>query len=207
MSEIEFRQGREEDAEEILCVMAQAFDRAPGSEKYERDKERLAREIDTHWMLVREGAIVGAAHIKREEIQVGRSIVTKADVGEVCIAPSCQGEGLGTTLMRMTVAQLRADGYALSRLGGYRRFYERFGWVPFPRGYIDFALQGLTSRGGFTDPIGYLDRPEEDARIRAYDGRQDAAACEALYASFNAGRTGAVPERSFGASAGNPWRV
>jgi predicted N-acetyltransferase YhbS len=204
---MEFRRAMEGDAGAVLRVMAQAFGRAPGSEKCERDRERIAREIDAHWVLVREGETVGAVHVQRDEIQVGRSVVAKADVGEVCIAPGCQGEGLGTALMRMTVEQLRADGYPLSRLGGYRRFYERFGWVPFPRGYVDFALRGLTSRGGFTDPVSYLDQPEEDARIRAYDGRRDAAACEALYAAFNAGRTGAVPARSFGAGAGNPWRV
>lgn len=207
MSEIEFRRAMVGDVAEVLRVMAQAFGRAPGSEKYERDKERITRETDAHWVLVRAGEIVGAAHVRREEIQVGQAVVAKADVGEVCIAPSCQGEGLGTALMKMVVGQLKADGYSLSRLGGYRRFYERFGWVPFPRGYIDFALQGLTSRGGFTDPVSYLDRPEEDARIRAYDGRRDAAACEALYAAFNAGRTGAEPAQSFGAGAGNPWRV
>ncbi len=207
MNGIEFRRASEADAGEVLRVMAQAFGRAQGTEKYERDRESIARAIDTHWVLVREGEIVGAVHVWREEIQVGRAILAKADVGEVCIAPGCQGEGLGTALMRMTVEQLKADGYSLSRLGGYRRFYERFGWVPFPRGYVDFALQGLTSRGGFTDPVGYLNRPEEDARIRTYDGRRDAVACEALYAAFNAGRTGAVPMRSFGAGAGNPWRV
>lgn len=187
--------------------MAQAFERAPESTQYARDKERLAREIETHWVLVREGQIVGAVHIQQEAIQVGRSIITKADVGEVCIAPSCQGEGLGTTLMQMTVAQLKASGYPLSRLGGYRRFYERFGWVPFPRGHIDFPLQGLTSRGGFTDPVSYLDRPEEDVYIRPYNGHQDATACKALYTAFNARRTGAVPERSFGSGTENPWRV
>ncbi len=164
MSEIEFRRAMVGDVEAVLRVMAQAFGRAPGAEKYERDKERITRETDAHWVLVRAGEIVGAAHVRREEIQVGQAVVAKADVGEVCIAPSCQGEGLGTALMKMVVGQLKADGYPLSRLGGYRRFYERFGWVPFPRGYIDFALRGLTSRGGFTDPVSYLDRPEEDAR-------------------------------------------
>ncbi|MDA0711431.1 MAG: GNAT family N-acetyltransferase [bacterium] len=207
MSGIEFRRAIKKDAGEVLHVMAQAFGRGLGSEKYERDKERLARDIDAHWVLIQEGVIVGAVHVRREEIQVGRAIVAKADVGEVCIAPDCQGEGLGTVLMQMVVEQLRADGYSLSRLGGYRRFYERFGWVPFPRGYIDFPLQGLTSRGGFTDPVSYLNRPEEDARIRAYDGCRDAVACKALYAAFNAGRTGAVPKRLFGAGAENPWKV
>jgi predicted N-acetyltransferase YhbS len=203
----EFRQATEGDAETILRVMSGAFARAPGSEKYVRDRERLAKEIDTHWVLVREGEVVGAVHITRDEIQVGRSIIAKADVGEVCIAPEHHGEGLGTALMQMTVDQLRSDGYPLSRLGGYRRFYERFGWVPFPRGWIDFALSGLTSRGGYTDPVTYLDRSEEDVHIRPYDGTRDAVVCQDLYALFNVGRTGARPTRSFGSISGDPWRV
>ncbi len=103
MSEIEFRRAVVGDVEEVLRVMAQAFGRVQGSEKYERDKERITRETDAHWVLVREGEIVGAAHVRREEIQVGQAVVAKADVGEVCIAPSCQGEGLGTALMKMVL--------------------------------------------------------------------------------------------------------
>lgn len=204
---IEYRTATAEDADDILRIMSGAFAREPGSQKYTRDRERLAREIDTHRVLVRDDRIVGVAHVVRDEIQMGRSVIAKADVGEVCVAPDSQGEGLGTILMQRTVEQLKADGYPLSRLGGFRRFYERFGWVPFPRGFIDFALAGLTSRGGYTDPVSYLDRPEEDAHIRPYDGRRDAAARASLYAVFNAGRTGARPARSFGSDAGDPWRV
>ncbi len=207
MSAVEFRRASAHDREAILEVMSQAFDRPSGSERYERDRETLARHIETHWVLVRSGEIVGALHVFWEEMQVGQAVITKADIGEVCIAPSCQSEGLGTMLMQKAVEQLRADGYYLSRLGGYRRFYERFGWVPFPRGSIDFVLQGLTSRGGFTDPLRFLHRPEEEACIRPYDGRRDAEACAALYAAFNSGRTGAVPGHSFGTASGNPWRV
>jgi N-acetylglutamate synthase-like GNAT family acetyltransferase len=78
MSGIEFRRAIEGDAKEILRVMAQAFGRAPDSERYEHDRENIARKIDEHWVLVREEEIVGAMHIKRDEIQVGRAIVAKA---------------------------------------------------------------------------------------------------------------------------------
>ena len=207
MGQVEFRQALSSDAEAILEVMSQAFDRPLGSERYERDRETLARNIGAHWVLLRAGEIVGALHIFREEMQVGRAVIGKADIGEVCIAPRCQSEGLGTVLMQRAVAQLKADGHYLSRLGGYRPFYERFGWVPFPRGSIDFALQGLTSRGGFTDPVRFLNRPQEAAQIRTYDGRRDADACTALWAAFNGGRTGSAPTRSFGTGSDNPWRV
>ena len=207
MHEIEFRRALASDAEAILAVMSAAFDRPPGSDRYERDRRTLTQDIDAHWVLVRSGAIVGALHVFVEEMQVGRAVIAKTDIGEVCIAPHCQGEGLGTVLMEKVVEQLKSDGYYLSRLGGYRPFYERFGWVPFPRGSVDFVLQGLTSRGGFTDPVRFLERPEEKAYIRWYEGRRDADACVALWRAFNEGRTGAAPARSFGAGSGNRWRV
>ena len=204
---MEFRRATASDVPDILQIMSSAFDRPPGSDKYQRDKRRLENEIATHWVLVRAGQVVGATHIVRDDIQVGGSTIAKADVGEVCIAPDYQGEGLGTALMQNVVKQLRSDGYPISRLGGYRRFYERFGWLPFPRGYVDFALSGLTSRGGYTDPVSYLDRPTEDARIRPYDGSRDAEPCAEHYTAFNSNRTGAKPARSFGPDAGDPWRV
>lgn len=207
MDGIDLRRATTLDADTILRIMSGAFDRPTGSKKYDRDKERLATEIDTHWVLSRHGEVVGALHTQLDEIQVGQTILTKVDVGEVCISPSSQGEGLGTALMRMLVDQLRADGYSLSRLGGFRRFYERFGWAPFPRGFVEFVLGGLTSRGGYTDPVAFLDRPEEDARVRHYDGSRDAEPCEELYRAFNIGRTGARPTRSFGVGTGNPWQV
>lgn len=207
MAEIEYRTATPDDAGQVLRIMSCAFAREAGTQKYERDRRRLETEIDTHRVLVQDGVIVGALHLAFDKIQVGRSTVVKADIGEVCVSPEYQGQGLGTTMMQFAVEQLKLAGYHLSRLGGYRQFYERFGWVPFPRGSIDFALRGLTSRGGYTDPVAYLDRPEEDARIRPYDGRLDAAECAALYASFNKGRTGARPARSFGRDDGDPWRV
>ena len=63
MSGIEFRRAMEGEAEEVLRVMGQAFGRVPGSEKYERDRERIEKDIDAHWVLVREGKIVGALHV------------------------------------------------------------------------------------------------------------------------------------------------
>ena len=99
MNRIEFRQALAGDAGAILRVTAQAFGRAPWSVKYERDRKRITSEIDAYWVLVQEGIIVGTVHIRRDEIQVGRSVLAKADVGEVCITPDRQGEGLGTTLM------------------------------------------------------------------------------------------------------------
>ena len=71
MHEIEFRRALASDAEAILAVMSAAFDRSPGSDRYERDRRTLTQDIDAHWVLVRSGAIVGALHVFVEEMQVG----------------------------------------------------------------------------------------------------------------------------------------
>jgi predicted N-acetyltransferase YhbS len=190
------REARKGDEKAILAVMSSAFRREAGTAKYERDEHRIHVSLEEHYVLEAEGRILGVVHIKSDEIQVGASVIRKADVGEVSILAGLQDNGLGTDMMRQVVVSLREQGYHISRLGGYRQFYERFGWVPFPRGYIDFALAGLTSRGGFTDPVTYLNKPEEDRHIRGFSAA-DAAACAAVYAKFNARRTGAPPERGF----------
>ena len=59
MNGIEFRRAVEGDAGMILSVMAQAFERAPETDKYERDKERIAKDIDAHRVLLRDGKSSG----------------------------------------------------------------------------------------------------------------------------------------------------
>lgn len=202
-----FRLAEPGEGETILRVTSSAFGREPGSTKYERDRERIEAHLNEYYVVCEGEAIVGALHVSLDDIRVGRSIVTKADVGEVAIVAERHGQGLGSSMMSAIVATLKADGIHLSRLGGYRRFYERFGWVPFPRGYVDFALSGLTSRGGFTDPVTYLDRPDEDAKIRPYDGSRDTEACADLYRAFNRSRTGARAGKTFSRSSDDPWRI
>jgi predicted N-acetyltransferase YhbS len=201
-----FRQATKADECEILSVMSSAFNREPGSPKYLRDESRIRASVSDHYVLEVDGQICGAVHIKSDEIQVGSCAIRKADVGEVSIAAKAQGRGLGTDMMHAVVSTLRQAGYHISRLGGYRKFYQSFGWLPFPRGYIDFALSGLTSRGGFTDPVSYLDRPEEDRNIRPYT-TSDAGVCAEIYLKFNAGRTGASPVRSFGSEESSPLEI
>lgn len=202
-----FRLARSGEGEAVLAVIASAFGREPGSVKYERLRRVIADHLDEHYVFCEGETLVGALHVRLDEIQIGSSIVTKADVGEVAILADRHGQGLGSEMMKAIVETLKAGGVHLSRLGGYRRFYERFGWVPFPRGYIDFALAGLTSRGGFTDLVTFLDRPGEDAKIRPYDGSRDAEACGDLYRAFNRDRTGARHKKAFGTSSGDPWNI
>lgn len=207
MSEKTFRRAESDEGEVVLATITSAFGCEAGTPRYEHLREDVENRLDDHYVYTVNGAVVGALHVRVEEIQVGASIVTKGDVGEVGILAERHGQGLGTEMMEAVVKTLREDGLHLSRLGGYRRFYERFGWVPFPRGYIDFALSGLTSRGGFTDPVSFLDRPDEDKKIRPYDGTRDKAVCGNLYRAFNRERTGALPERRFGEKSDDPWSI
>jgi len=201
------------DEDAMMAVLSLAFRREAGGEKFERDRAAFRRDPERFRVLEAEGRIVGALHIGRHRIQVGRGVVTKADVGEVAILPTYQGKGYGSRLMSETVAWMREAGFHLSRLGGYAAFYRRFGWAPFPRGFVEFPLSGLRSRGGFTDPEVMLKPGACPGRIRPYDPATDFEAHTRLYCAFNRNRTGARPHEASRPPAPdanwkpNPWRV
>ncbi|MCZ6633819.1 MAG: GNAT family N-acetyltransferase, partial [bacterium] len=197
------------DGEAVVQVMSQAFHRPPGTDKYNRDQSALQREPENYCVLEQNGHILGAFHVARHRIQIGSCIITKADIGEVSIHPDHQGKSLGSHMMQEAVSWMKQAGFHLSRLGGYNRFYQRFGWTPFVRGFIEFPLSGLTSRGGHTDPEEML-RPQHPDHIRPYHPEQDADACAHLYAIFNHNRTGAPPPdtKSFPNSGPlHPWHL
>jgi GNAT superfamily N-acetyltransferase len=196
-----------------MQVLSQAFGRGKGSQKFERDLARFIAEPESYLVLETHGEVVSALHISRHQIQIGSSVITKADVGEVSTLPKYQGKGYGTRLMEETVRWMQQEGFHLSRLGGYVRFYRRFGWVPFPRGFVEFPLAGLTSRGSHTDPDAFLKTTNHPGQIRPYDPTRDAPSCYRLYGRFNHYRTGAQLQGSTPFPTGDsslkldPWRV
>ena len=181
------------DQEAVIRVLSRTFDREEGSPRFERDRALFCRDPGSYRVLELKGHIVGALHIGRHGIQIGSCVITKADVGEVSILPEYQGKGYGTQLMQETVEWMRQEGFHLSRLGGYVRFYRRFGWVPFPRGFVEFPLAGLRSRGGFTNPEELLKSLCYPGRIRPYNPVTDFGAYNCLHCGFNRNRTGAQP--------------
>lgn len=207
---IELRQGRAADAQAIFRVMEAAFKLTPGTAKWRQRKQEAEDLAAEFRVLTVDGRVVSVAHVGTDRIQIGSCVVVKGDVGEVSTLPEFERRGLATRLMNDVVGWMRAQGFHLTRLGGYCRFYERFGYVPFPRGLIQFPLAGLGSRGGYTDPEDLLSDPGCAGTVRLFRPVADHAARAKLYHLFNAGRTGAVP-RTFGdpprEETESPWRI
>lgn len=208
-----YRSAAAADEDAVMEVLSLAFHREAGGEKFERDRAVFRRDPESFRVLEAQGRIVGALHIGRHRIQVGCGVLTKADVGEVAILPAYQGKGYGARLMSKTVVWMREAGFHLSRLGGYAAFYRRFGWTSFPRGFVEFPLSGLRSRGGLTGPEALSRAEAYPGRIRPYDPATDFEARARLYCAFNRNRTGARPHEASRPPAPdanwrpNPWRV
>jgi aminoglycoside 2'-N-acetyltransferase I len=82
----------------------------------------------THVVAERDGRIVGHAAVVERELRVGRRALRTGYVEAVGVAPSEQGTGVGTALMR-EVAAVIDEGFELGALGtGSHHFYERLGW-------------------------------------------------------------------------------
>ncbi|MBN1676357.1 MAG: GNAT family N-acetyltransferase [Kiritimatiellae bacterium] len=210
LTDVDIRRGRSGDEVGILRVLAAAFKTEPGSPGWERRRQEVESDPAAFRVLTVAGEIASVARIRKHELQIGSCAVIKGDVGLVGTHPDHERRGLATRLMADLVEWMRGEGYHLSRLGGYCRFYGRFGYVPFPRGQILFPLKGLSSRGGLTDPEAVLSAPSEpEAAVRPYHAGKDHVRRAALYRRFNAGRTGAQPRESADASESeeDPWRV
>ena len=175
------------DAAAVFDVIAAAFAIPPGSDKWQSRKRSIEREAQTYQVLTLDGRIVGAVHVADDKLRVGRVVVRKADVGHVSIRPELQGRGYGTAMMTRLVERLRQDGYDVSRLGGRIRFYSRFGWVPFPRRFVEFEIGRLAA-----EAFDAMVAPEGPGTVRHFEAARDSAARDALRRQFNAHRTGAL---------------
>lgn len=188
----ELRIGTPADSQGIFDVQIDAFNIPADSPRIDTTRREAFDRPHEHIVMVEESRrVVGVVHIGDDRIQVGRSVVRKADVGHVSIRSELHGLGLGTRMMRWTVEHLRAQGYHLSRLGGLVHFYSRFGYEPFPRRFVEILLRGvhggarvLAASEAFPEPEGF------PGVVRPYDEARDFAARVRLRYDFHAGRSG-----------------
>ena len=134
------------DEEAVIQVFSQAFNREKGGQKYERDLSVFKANPASHHVLEYNGKIISALHISEHRIQIGCCVITKADVGEISTLPEYQGKGFGTKLMEKIVKRISpvTPGRICPVLSPFRL------GVPFPRGFVEFPMAGLTSRGTYT---------------------------------------------------------
>ncbi|QDU62432.1 hypothetical protein Pan216_32990 [Planctomycetes bacterium Pan216] len=212
MVDVEFRWARATDGPAVLEVLTSAFHLLRESAKWQQARELVSRELFRFRLMIRDGRVIGSACVSRHGLRIGRSRIELAYLGQVSVLPEHQRQGLGSKLMIDLVDSLREEGYDLARLSGLVRFYRRFGWVPFPRRFVEFPLRHLQA-GTVEMTLADVLQPNDPAfqRVRQYNPAADGEACKALMRSFNEGRTGSLAEWSqapmspFTPELGEPW--
>ena len=193
MKEFNIRCGTPDDAEGIFEVMAKAFRVEENSSKWHSWKNLATNQATGFRVLEIDGKIISVALISPQRLRVGRNCeVIKGDVGEVSTLPEFQGKGYGSALMRDVVKWMSEHNYEMSRLGGYAGFYSRFGYVPFPRRFVEFTLESVKA-GASTISAEEMYRPPEGLPgiVRSYDA-DDSFRRDELYQIFNGERSGAM---------------
>lgn len=193
MQEFKARCGATDDAEAIFEVMVKAFQVEENSDKWHRWHNLAVKGAERFRVLEAEGKIIAVAHIARDRLGVGSCEIIKGDIGEVSVLPAFQGRGYGSALMRDVVQWLRDNDFDISRLGGYAIFYRRFGYVPFPRRFVEFPIEPAHA-GANIISAAEMFRPPEDlpGRVRPYDASRDVFRKNELYHLFNRGRSGVI---------------
>lgn len=200
IEETSFRWGRRGDENDILETVTQAFQLRPATGKWSQAGRLVHEEIDRFRVMVERDRIVGAAYLCRIPIQIGSACVDLGYIGQVSIRPECQLQGRGTSLIEDLLQCLAADDFQLARLSGLVRFYQRFGWTPFPRRFVEFPLQNLTA-GMASIAVPALVKPSESSigRVRDYL-ESDRERRDELVRRFNHLRTGAGAREAVGRS-------
>lgn len=183
------------DIDDIFRIEAGAFKFSGNLERCRSERARIERTLAQWLVQPIDGRIRGVVHVAPQRYQVGCAAILNGDVGSVAIDPEEHGCGLGTRMMRETVAWMHAEGFALSRLGGLAKFYARFGYQRFPRRYMEINV-GDTGYPGNANAIeGEIVLDPAHARTLApYDPAVHGEAVLRLLNDFNRAYNGA-PQR------------
>jgi predicted N-acetyltransferase YhbS len=194
MKKFNIRCGTAGDAEGIFEVMAKAFHVEENSSRWHSWRNLATNQATQFRVLEIDDKIISVALISPQRLRVGKNCeIIKGDVGEVSTLPEFQGKGYGSALMRDVVEWMRKNNYDMSRLGGYAGFYSRFGYVPFPRRFVEFSLESVKA-GASTISVEEMYRPPEGLPgiVRSYDADRDSIRRDELYQIFNGERSGAI---------------
>lgn len=125
------RPTRTDDREAIDGVVRAAF---AGTEFGHQGEAELVRVVevdgDVLLSLVAEKAEGIAGHVlfSRMTVEADGAPLAAAGLAPVSVAPDLQGQGIGSALIRAGLAELRAQGVAISFVLGDPAYYMRFGY-------------------------------------------------------------------------------
>lgn len=133
MSDTLVRPETASDIDAVRDVNVEAFREHPISRQTEHlivDALRTAGALDLSLVADVEGRILG--HIAFSKASVGDSDSDWYLLGPVAVLPDSQAQGIGSALVEIGLAELRARGAAGCVLVGDPDFYSRFGFATFP---------------------------------------------------------------------------
>lgn len=190
------RKAKKEDVCEIVSILAKAFHRndwEPGGAKYNEKISEVLKHINEYLVLEENKKIIGTCHIRKDKLKIGKAVIIKGDVGYVSILPEYQGRGYGSKLMKEAVLWMKKKKYDISRLGGLIDFYKRFGYIRFPRRWIEFTIgQKVPAGASFIEEN---EIPIEDKfvkSIRPFDPKKDTISYIKLVKKFQSRYNGSL---------------
>lgn len=199
MSNIAFRWADPDDRQRIFEILTRAFHHLRGSSKWKQASQHIEAGFASYRVLAKDGEVIGIGHLSRHPLRIGRCLIDMGYIGQVAVLPELQDQGFGTLLVGNLLDTMRAEGYDLARLGGLVRYYRRFGWIPFPRRFVEFPLQKMHAG---TAEVAVSDMLEPDPQqaqfVREYRAGTDRTRRDALVRQFNHQRTGSsqAPRRA-----------
>lgn len=179
---MEISAGRRGERDEVLDLLALWYGDRGFFARYNHHDPGFRDEL---CLVARDaGRIVATVQIFDRAVNLRGAQVPMGGIGSVYTRESHRGRGLASALMRLAVATMEREGFAVSLLFAERAdFYARFGWRPVTRQFTAIAnAHAIRADGGFEiarfDPARDLD--EVAALHRAYSGRFEMTAVRGL---------------------------
>jgi predicted N-acetyltransferase YhbS len=173
------------DIDGLLGLLTAAFNLEPGSEKFNKKKAAVDGDLQQWRILEDNSQIIGAVHIRKDWLRIGKTKILKGDVGDVSVCPTMQGKGIGSLILNDTLKWMKGNHYDLSRLGGLCRYYSRFGYQRFIRRYFEFNVGTLARAGASNVLEGVIPLTDTElACIRSFDPVKDHSGGSKLAESF-----------------------
>src|SRR3989339_244395 len=180
------RTATKRDVDSILKVLDKAFNVLRTKERETYLRNLVLKEIKYWRVLVLDGKLIGTVHLSASKFRIGKSVIIKMDPGEVAVLPEHHGKGYGTILMKDTMEWLKKANCDISRLGGLTEFYARFGYLRFPRRYIEFTVGKKVQAGAALVLEGELPLEKEiQAKIRQFNPKKDFSSYLKISKEFN----------------------
>jgi predicted N-acetyltransferase YhbS len=150
------RHPRIEEFDTLMRALERCYGAWPGifDRGYPHLYRPTAKALAAAYVIEEQGTIVSHVGLYPIEVVVHGHPVRIGGIGGVGTLPPARGKGYMTKLLYHVIDEMRAQGYALSWLGGDRQRYNAFGWERGGLAYdLTFSRRALDRAGVESVPI------------------------------------------------------